>query len=709
MLYIFRKLYTPLLAVLLLVGMMLPAQAASYKTYTYSYDGKEVLSPDAYEPVKVIDFLSAECGALTQPQDVFVAPSGNVYLADTGNNRIVVLDALLNYQRSITEYTDQEGKKQVFSAPTGLFVTEDDLLYIADSGNSQILVLDGDNKLVQRIGEPKGNGILEDFIFQPDSLVVDKRKRCYVISLHNTSGVMTFAADGEFTGFIGAQNTSPSVTDLFWRLFMTKEQRERSKRSIPAEYSNITMDAEGFFYVTDATLDQGQIQSLVNSRSTNALYSPIKKLNATGTDVMTRTGFFPPVGDVRIPYGTGDNFGGSQMKDVAVCSNGLFSLLDAKRNKIFTYDAEGNLLYAFAGTGRNKGQFHTLISLAYQGNSLLGLDMQTGSLTVFELTEYGQLINDAIALYSKNDFDGAAKKWREVAVYNNNLDMAYIELGNNLYNDGKYLKAMTYYQSASNITKYSKAFGKYREYWMENYFLVIPLVLVMVVFVLLKVAAVIRKKNLAGDFGAKQNLGTRLMYAQRVIFHPFDSFYQIKRHDRGNLLSATVLLALAVLMHLIYNLFSGYIFRFSLMGNFSLVTGVSTVLLPLILFVVSNWCFTCLMNGEGKFKEIYITACYSLTPLIILYPIATVMSNVLLAEEAAFVNLILTIALGWTIFLLFLGMLTIHNYSLGANLATCLLTLLGMLIILFMAVLFVGLIQRMFVFFLNIYNEVAFR
>ena len=108
-------------------------------------------------------------------------------------------------------------------------------------------------------------------------------------------------------------------------------------------------------------------------------------------------------------------------------------------------------------------------------------------------------------------------------------------------------------------------------------------------------------------------------------------------------------------------------------------------------------------------KQIYISVCYSLTPLIIIYPIATVMSNVLLQDEAAFVQMLIYLALGWTIGLLFAGTLTVHNYSPSKNLVTCLLTVLGMLILLFVGVLFVGLIQRMFVFFLNVYNEIAFR
>lgn len=685
------------------------AGAASYPTYIYSYEGEAVPSPDAYVPERIIDLFSEECGVMKQPQDVFAAADGRVYLADTGNRRILVLDATLKYEKTIEYFIDEQGKRQEFLAPSGIFVTEGGTLYVADTEQQRIVALNQDLTLKRAIESPSGSGISESFAFRPYSLAVDKRGRCYVISLHNTAGVMTFDENGVFTGFIGAQNTTPSLSDLFWRILMTKEQKSRLRATVPAEYSNIAMDREGFFYVTDATLDQGTLQSLINSRSKSALRSPIKKLNPSGVDVMTRSGYYPPVGDVKIPFGTGDIYGGSQIIDVAVCGNGLFSLADGKRNKIFTYDEEGNLLYAFSGTGTQNGRFQRLISLAYRNDSLLALDAQTGALTVFRMTEYGRLINQAIELYSANRFKDSAEMWSKVARFNNNFDLAYIGMGNNFYHEGNYAEAMRYFKSASEVQKYSMAMRKYREQWLESYFLLIPLILAIAVLAVRKAVVSIGKKNLAGDYGAKQGVFTRVIYAEKVLFHPFDAFYQIKNRGRGNVLSATVLLGLTVLVYLVYGFYSGYLFRYASMDSFTVLSGLSTVLVPVILWVIANWCFTCLMNGEGSFRQIYIATCYSLTPLIIMYPVATLMSNVLLLDEAAFVQMLLYVAFGWTVLLLFAGMLTIHNYMPGTNLLTCLLTLLGMMIILFVSVLFVTLIQRMFVFFLNIAKEIAFR
>jgi len=224
-----------------------------------------------------------------------------------------------------------------------------------------------------------------------------------------------------------------------------------------------------------------------------------------------------------------------------------------------------------------------------------------------------------------------------------------------------------------------------------------------------KVSALVKKHNAAGDYETEHSLVSQLIYAGRAIFHPFDGFYQIKVHKRGSVASATILLVISVLSYLAYTYFAGYLFRPDAKGWLTLMTSILTVVLPVILWTAANWCFTCLMEGEGTFRQIYITACYGLVPLIPIFLATTVLSRFLLLDEAAFISMLQTVGFVWTAFLIFSGTLVIHNYTLGRNIATTLLSLLGMVVILFISVLFIALMQRMGTFFLNIYNEIIFR
>ena len=68
--------------------------SSAYQTYTYSIDGYALYSPDAYTAdSKIIDseYMGLDV-AITNPNDLIADKQGNVYIADTGNNRIICLD-----------------------------------------------------------------------------------------------------------------------------------------------------------------------------------------------------------------------------------------------------------------------------------------------------------------------------------------------------------------------------------------------------------------------------------------------------------------------------------------------------------------------------------------------------------------------------------------------------------------------------------------
>jgi hypothetical protein len=45
--------------------------------------------------------------------------------------------------------------------------------------------------------------------------------------------------------------------------------------------------------------------------------------------------------------------------------NGMWSVVDSKRGKIYTYDSEGNLLFAFGDTGEQLGHLKTPTAITY--------------------------------------------------------------------------------------------------------------------------------------------------------------------------------------------------------------------------------------------------------------------------------------------------------------------------------------------------------
>ena len=136
---------------------------------------------------------------------------------------------------------------------------------------------------------------------------------------------------------------------------------------------------------------------------------------------------------------------------------------------------------------------------------------------------------------------------------------------------------------------------------------------------------------------------------------------------------------------------------------------MATVLIPLFLWVVGNWCLTTLFDGEGNFKDIFVTSAYALVPMVVLCIPATLLSNVLSLDEVAIATLLKSISFVWMGFLIFFGIMTTHGYTMGKNLLITVCTIVAMVFIAFLIMLFSNLVTRMVSFVSEIITEISYR
>ncbi|MCL1786900.1 MAG: hypothetical protein FWG38_02835, partial [Defluviitaleaceae bacterium] len=82
--------------VVAITGMPLQALAVTSPFDAYLYDrvqwGQTVPSINGYVPEASFSGQSLGVGAFSSPSDLFVTAEGLLYIADTGNHRIVVVD-----------------------------------------------------------------------------------------------------------------------------------------------------------------------------------------------------------------------------------------------------------------------------------------------------------------------------------------------------------------------------------------------------------------------------------------------------------------------------------------------------------------------------------------------------------------------------------------------------------------------------------------
>ena len=719
--------------------LALPAGAAApYQTYTYSISGTALYSPDAYTPAKSIDAAyigldspevmekyysdttKYDANALTSrktisnPSDIEVDDQMNVYIADTDNNRILVLDRYYKLKFILENFTNNQGVPDSLASPQGVFITKGEAgrIFVCDTNNNRIVTFDREGNFLSVIAQPESELFDEGSVYKPVAIAVDQYDRLYVVSSTTYQGVIVMTDEGEFTGFIGAQKVVVGVWDRLWRRFQTAEQREKSEKNVSTEFNNIALFGD-FVYVTTSSIDEKDVESAIKSKSKKGDYAPVKMLNAAGTEIMRRNGFYPPSGEVDMAkMNVSDTITGpSTIVDVASGPEKTWSIIDQKRSKVFTYDFDGNLLFAFGDSGDQLGNIKKdgLAGVVYQGDNMLLLDKKSKSFTVYERTEYGNILIDALRNQNQRRYDQSINDWMEILKRNSNFDAAYIGIGNAYYRSNNLEEALEYYKAAYDTSNYSIAYKDLRQEWMSKYILLIPVVVIAVCIAwakFMKYANKVNKK--VATSGQKKTYGQELLYVFHVIFHPFDGFWDLKHEKRGSLRAAITILGMVILTFYYQSIGRGYLLNPR--GGYSTLFGVIlSVGAPFALWTIANWCLTTLFDGEGSYKDIFIATCYSLMPTVLIMIPTTIMSNFLISAELDILSVINAFAFIWAGMLIFFGMMVTHDYSMGKNLLTTLGTIVGIVVIMFIAILFTTLLGKIVGFVTNIVTEIKFR
>ncbi len=478
-----------------------------YIGYNYDWWGDPIPSQNGFVVEDVISGADMGAGTLSEPNDMFVHnDSGNFYIVDTKNNRIVVTNSSFSESKVITELTysdtfseaDSSIKKTTFSTPMGVYVRTDKndhtLIYVADSGNERVVAFNEDLEIEMEYVRPSSDVYDSQVTFNPNKVVVDSAFNVYVVVPSITQGTVQFSADGTFNGYYGANRvnaTAEVIAQQFWKLIYTREQIISMRRNVSIEISNVDIDEEGFIY------------TVTESRTSDT--DVLKKLNPAGTNIFTNLGYDEyTYGDFAQRYYKGKNYT-SAITDVDVDQDGNIYLLDFATGRIFQYTNECDLLFIFGGLGTQKGTFTSVAAVESYGGKVYVLDSRKNNITVFKQTEFGGIVQEAIYLFNEGLYDEAKGPWEEVLRRDANYWLAYIGLGNAYLNQGDYETALEYFYRNSRAG-YNRAFKSYRIEFIRSNFTWMMLVIVVLIVVLIVWSYV--KKHLAKKKGKNKTGGT---------------------------------------------------------------------------------------------------------------------------------------------------------------------------------------------------------
>ena len=201
----------------------------------------------------------------------------------------------------------------------------------------------------------------------------------------------------------------------------------------------------------------------------------------------------------------------------------------------------------------------------------------------------------------------------------------------------------------------------------------------------------------------------KLWYPFHTLSHPMDGFYEIRHREMGCVPLAIFLVFCYSFCFSMNRILASFIVNDVDVRTVNSFTEMIAVFMLFFLFCVGNWSVTCLMGGEGRFKDIVIVVGYSMLPLILTYIPAIIISQGIAANEEAFYTIIIGLGTAYAVIMGLMGIMTIHNFTLGKTIITIFLTFVAMFIIIFVLVMLTDLVSQVYGFFHSIYLELLYR
>ena len=619
--------------ILAVIGMLcltqpILTQASQATSYTYTHDDKmnSVRTQDAYLPQQTITNLG-----LNAAEDMFIDKNNMMYIADTGNMRIVKYD--ISRGIYMEEFSHPE-----FQAPKGIYVTADGTIYVADSKAKAVFVFDQDWKLLKKLERPQVPAF-GDTPFDPAKVAADGRGNVYIVGEGVYSGVIQMSEEGEFQGFFAVNKTDLTTFQKLQTVFFTREQLSRLLNRNPVTFANVTLDDRGIVY----TVTLGKRRD------------PIKKHKTNGSNMFAET-----------VYGFED------INDIWVDEN-LLIYTASKRGYVDVYTAEGELLFEFGSYVSNldvAGLYNALSTLAVDQNGYIWtIDGIKGYLQSYAPTAYARKVYEALGFYNSGHYEEALRTWDEVLAMNQMSVAAHDGIGKAYLSKYDFESAMEHFQVAGNHGLYSEAFWEIRNVWLQKYlvyFLAAAVLLYLAIVITERVDKERRLRRLKAAWKERimntKGLGD-VLYGFTTARHPLNGYYEIRMGRKGSLPGAGILYLLTFAAFMLFMLGKGFIYQYYGIQELDIGSIVIGFFAFTSLFVICNYLAASINDGEGTLKGVALAVAYGAVPLMVSLFAITALSYCVTANEAFFLDVLLWGGGAWTVVLIFLGLQTIHNYS----------------------------------------------
>lgn len=627
------------------------AEAGYYTSYTYTVGVNDsmIRTQSAYLPDKTITDLS-----LNAPEEITFGPDGFLYIADTGNRRVLAYDPGRN--TVVFELTSEE-----FRSPRGLYVTLNGDIYVADSQSAAVFRFDREGTLLQTYRRPVENSY-GDTAYNPYRVAVDRGGSLYIVSEGVYNGIIQLSGNGEFLGYFAVNKTTLNFFQRMQQLFFTREQKANLQANVPLTFSNVYADKKGMIYSVTMGSSFGLGSQWIER---------VKKHNTAGQNML---GLIPAAGEL-----TG----------IATDAQGIIYTCD-KRGGIIVYTPDGEYIFDFGAFGEDMdiaGLYTELISITVADDGTLWTcDNKKAYLQSYTPTEFTKNTFHAIDLFTQGQYTASREAWTEVLRLNQMSVLAHNGIGKAYLYEQDYENALLHFQVAGNRTQYSDAFWELRNDILQRNLTYVLLVVLLLIGFFYALKIFDRKQRLrtavvqAARIPLSVSFVANLVFVFHVARHPFDAYDDMKRGHKGSLPAAILLYGLFFLSFMAFMLGKAFIMQVNIesIDTRALVIGFFAIT---GLFAFCNHLVTSINDGEGRFKTICMTFAYATGPVTIALLAYTGLTYVITTNEIFLLNFMLGAGATWSLLLLVLGLQELHGYSFGTNMKSLLITLFFMLIV----------------------------
>ncbi len=681
-----RKLRYGLAVTCIIIATLFTAALSAFAVpadgYVIAPEGYRISIPLGYSVERALNG-DYEHGMFKNPEDLFIDTRDNVYIADTGNNRVIKMD---RFGKILKVYGTKEDKLNLMD-PRGIFVEDDGDIYVADTGNNRIVHLSPEGETIEEFVAPESDLIDKDFPFMPMKVVLDNSGNMYVQSGNDYHGLMVIDGNNEFQGYIAPNKLKFNLKDYILRKYATKEQREALGKVVPPNHRNVTID-----------LKNGYLYTAIE----NTMIDQVKRFNLLGINTYPVDKSY---GEFRFRRGVTTS---PNVVDVAIDKNGILTTVDSNHRKVYQYDQEGNNLLVFGGNGDMTGYFQEPVSVANDSEGLLYvLDRARGQVQVFRANQFTSLVHNGSRLYSDGRYDEALEPWKQVVHIDSNYILAHRGIGKALYKQEKWKEAMAEFRLGEDMGNYSNAFREYRHDLLRAQFGWIALIVAAIGAALYY--------SVVGLIGySRRVLGTptgsgrpSIQNIVLTLFAPREAFVRIQSAPK--VLPAIILILCVLAARFLQIYFTSFHYNLTRPEFADLYLEISQLLVPFLIFVISAWMITSIMDGESKLKQILAACSYAMIPYIIGTVVQTLMSNVLSRDELGIYNMIATAIYCWIALCVFILIMVMNDYTVGKTIRVIAVTLLTSIALLLVGVLFYILLDHVIDFFKELFLELYIR